>query len=77
MMSAIMNIASDIEGRTKEPCSVQLVDRVTMAKTVDQALKYQGFCEPECTLIVQIVCDALVGRPETEPGMLSKAVRLR
>ena len=64
-MSAIMNIASDIEGRTKEPSSVQLVDRVTMAQTVDQALKYQGFC------------DALVGRPESEPGVLSKAARLR
>jgi hypothetical protein len=63
-----MNNPSNVDVREEPRCtsSGQVPDRKAMATTVNAALKSHGFCEPECALIVQIVCDAL-SRVTPEP----------
>lgn len=54
-----------VNGTTVHPA---LPDRKTLAKTIDHALNAAAFCEPERTVIVQVVCDALLGRSNDKNG---------
>ncbi len=56
-----MTKTNHFEVRSENRCSLPaaLPDRKTLAEAVDEALKQNRFCDPERTLIVQIVCDTL------------------